>query len=436
MPRARPATRRRAGGGTDAIPPPGLPWRRMHPHPNAASTRPATARGNWHALIAMLWLVGFSMRVTLLAIPPVIPQLQPALRLSQAEVGLLAGLPTLLFAIVAIPGAALIARIGIRRTILVALAVIAVAGAARAGAGGAFGLFAATVVMSVGIAVLQPALPPLVRGWAPGHVSAATAVYSNGMLGSEAITAALTLPVILPLLGGSWRASLAFWSLPVVLAGALFLLYQRRDAESVAAPAPAARWWPDWRDGRMWKLGLVTGGGSAMYYAVNGFLPGFLEHAGTSALITPALAAVNLGQIPPTIVLLFGARRVGLSRGTYIVLGLVAAAAAVGIVTTHGVALVACCAIIGMCCGSTITLGLALPALLGDAGDVHRLAGAMLAVGYLFATVVPIVGGIAWDATGIAESAFIPVIVSGILVAGIGALLRPARAAAKSADVE
>lgn len=375
-------------------------------------------------MVVVLWLVGFSMRVTLLAIPPVIPQLQPALGLSQAGIGLLAGLPTLLFALVAIPGAALIARIGIRRTILAGLAVIAVAGAARAAAGGATSLFAATVVMSAGIAILQPAMPPLVRTWAPRHVSAATAVYSNGLLGSEGITAALTLPVILPMLGGSWRSSLVFWSLPVVLAGALFLLRRQRPGTPAAAPPPAARWWPDWRDPRMWKLGLVTGGGSAMYYAVNGFLPGFLQHAGAAALITPALAAVNLGQIPPTIALLFGAKRIGLSRVTYIVLGVAAAAAALGILLTHGAVLVTCCAVLGMCCGSTITLGLALPALLAPAEDVHRLAGAMLAVGYLFATIVPIVGGIAWDMTGHASAPFIPVIVSGLLVALIGALLR------------
>src|SRR5699024_6137476 len=146
------------------------------------------------------------------------------------------------------------------------------------------------------------------------------------------------------------------------------------------APLPGRRWWPNLRDPLMWKLGLVTGGGSAMYFAVNSFLPVLLTQRGHAGLIAAALAAINLGQIPPTLILMAGARRMGLSKLSYVLIGLVAAAASVGILATHGTLLVICSGVIGFCGGFTITLGLALPALLAPAEDVHRLAGAMLAV--------------------------------------------------------
>ena len=62
-------------------------------------------------------------------------------------------------------------------------------------------LFGATFLMGVGIAVMQPALPAIVRDWVPRRVALGTAVYSNALLVGEAISASLTIPVVLPLVG-------------------------------------------------------------------------------------------------------------------------------------------------------------------------------------------------------------------------------------------
>ena len=52
-------------------------------------------------------------------------------------------------------------------------------------------------------------MPALVRQWAPRRISFATAVYTNGLLAGEVFPVLLTLPVVLPLAGGSWRLDLA-----------------------------------------------------------------------------------------------------------------------------------------------------------------------------------------------------------------------------------
>jgi hypothetical protein len=74
-----------------------------------------------------------------------------------------------------------------------------------------------TVLMGVGIAIYQPALPSLVSVWLPTRVGPATAVYVNGLLVGETLSAGLTLPVILPLVRGRWTRSLAVWALPILL---------------------------------------------------------------------------------------------------------------------------------------------------------------------------------------------------------------------------
>jgi len=43
--------------------------------------------------------------------------------------------------------------------------------------------------MCLGIAIMQPALPPLVRMWAPTRIGFATALYTNGLLIGEVIPA-------------------------------------------------------------------------------------------------------------------------------------------------------------------------------------------------------------------------------------------------------
>ena len=71
--------------------------------------------------LALLWLGGVDLRVTVLAIPPVIPAIHHDLGLDEKGVSVLTGLPILLLAAAAIPGAVLIARLGARGALVTGL---------------------------------------------------------------------------------------------------------------------------------------------------------------------------------------------------------------------------------------------------------------------------------------------------------------------------
>ena len=64
------------------------------------------------ACIALLWLAGNGLRMTILAVPPLIPLIHDEFQMSETEVGTLASLPVVLFACAAVPGSMLIARFG------------------------------------------------------------------------------------------------------------------------------------------------------------------------------------------------------------------------------------------------------------------------------------------------------------------------------------
>src|SRR3984893_15658495 len=156
--------------------------------------------------LLLLLLGGIDLRLTMLAVPPLIPLIHRELHLDEKAVGALVSLPVLLLAIAAVPGSLLIAKLGVRGALLAGLGFVAVFGGLRGFGPSTSVLFGAPFLMGVGVAVSQPAFPSLVREWFPRKIAIATAVYSTGFLVGETIPTGLTTPVgILPLAHGDWR---------------------------------------------------------------------------------------------------------------------------------------------------------------------------------------------------------------------------------------
>src|SRR6185437_4909723 len=132
--------------------------------------------GSSYRALFLLWLAGNGLRLTILAVPPILALIIQDLKLSGTEVGILNGIPVLLFALVAVPGSLLIARVGAVPALIIGLLIAAAGSALRGLAYNTLVLYAATVVMAAGIAVMQPALPPTVRQWVPKKIGFATAV--------------------------------------------------------------------------------------------------------------------------------------------------------------------------------------------------------------------------------------------------------------------
>jgi CP family cyanate transporter-like MFS transporter len=134
------------------------------------------------ASLFLLWTCGASLRLTVWAVTPVISIIQQDLHLSGTEVGLLYGVPVILFAIAATPGSTLIARFGVRSTLLTGLAIAAIGGALRGVTSNAWQLYLTSIVMSSGIAIMQPVMAAAVRAWIPERATFGTAVYTNGLM--------------------------------------------------------------------------------------------------------------------------------------------------------------------------------------------------------------------------------------------------------------
>src|SRR6185295_12633398 len=219
-------------------------------------------------LFALLGVAAMAMRIPILAVPPVLPLIHDDLHMSEAEIGALVGLPLALFALAAVPGSLLVARFGAYTTLVVGALIAALASGARGLAIGAWSLYLASVITGFGVAIMQPALPRLVREWVPERIGLGTAVVTNGMLLGALTPIALTYTLVMPLVANSWRINFVVWAAPgllitIILATAFPLLPR---AERAASKAPD-RWWPDWKSPLIWMLGFTFGCNNSIYYA-------------------------------------------------------------------------------------------------------------------------------------------------------------------------
>lgn len=360
--------------------------------------------------IALLWLAGNALRLSILAVPPVLALVQSDLHLTGTQVGILTSLPVVLFAIAALPGSLLIARFGALTALTVGTLIAAFGGALRGFAPNVWVLYGSTIIMGAGVAFMQPSLPPLVREWLPKRINFGSAVFTNGLLFGEIFPVALTVPLILPMFDGSWRGGMAFWSIPMA-AIAVVVWWFAPKAHAATSSAPV-RWWPDWGDSLTWRLGFMMIGANAVYFGVNTFIPGYLTFVGKQDFISVALTALNVGQIPVSVLLLMFARQTERKVWPFVAFGLIELFSLLGLVMTTEWGAVVFAALLGFSASGVLVLCLALPAILCAREDVGRLAAAMFCIGYGCAVVLTVLGGAVWDATGDARFAFLPIAVS------------------------
>jgi CP family cyanate transporter-like MFS transporter len=366
------------------------------------------------------------LRLTVLAVPPVVPLLHADLHLSETDIGWLSSLPPMLFAIAAVPGSLLIARFGMVPALLVGLLLNAFGGAARGAIADATSLYAATIVMGAGVSIMQTVMPALVRAWFPRRIGLATSVYTNGLLVGEVIPVGLTIPLVLPLLHGSWRLDFVVWSIPVLATALLFAFFAPRGSTVKSATVPNRRWWPDWRDPLIWRLGLILGSVNSTYFVTNAFLPDYVTAAGRPDLVSAALTALNIGQLPASFLMLPLAERLVTRPWAYVITGSLSFLSVAAMMLSSGLWIVFWAGMLGFAGTPTLIMALALPSILSAPDDVHRSTAGMFTISYSCAMLMSVFVGWLWDVTRLPVAAFTPIALCGLVIVALSSTVKHA----------
>lgn len=398
----------------------------------------ATSLGATIGIFALVLLIGVNLRTPLLSVPPLLALIRADLHLTYSATGLLTALPSLLMGLGAWPAGRIAGRIGGRLSVSLGLGLALLGTVARGAWPNVIALYICTAALSAGVALAQTSIPLLARQWFPARIGMVSAIYTDGLTLGETLGASVTAPLMRAWFGANaWPAALLMWAVPLTLTLLLWLWLAPpapalRDAgvSGVAAIGSDAsqRRQVTSRSVSPWMIGAIMGGGSVVYFGMNGWIAPYNEAMRANGMTPIALFALNAAQLPICIGLTPLAQRLAGKRWPFVAAGCVSLLAVAGWLLTPPTLEPLWGALIGGASAAVFTLAIALPAIFGRGAHVARLTGASLGISYTATFVGPFIGGVLWDNFHLPWLAFAPVLAAALALIGSAALLpdRPA----------
>lgn len=263
----------------------------------------------WLLLVGIA-LVAVNFRGPLVAIAPVIGEIEADLGLSPTAAGLLTSLPVLCFALGTPIAAWTIRLTGAERAVAVSL-IGALAGTIIRSGGTTAAAFAGTIVIGLAIAIGNVVLPVVIRrDVPPERAQLVTGVYAAMMNIGSLATALLTAPLAEAI---GWQLAILSWSAFMIVALVVWGIHLRfvtienaeaREEEVLAVtgslPAVDAeattRARSAWRNPMTWLLAAAFAAQSFSFYGLTAWLPSLLaDEFGLSPV--EAGAAASLFQL-------------------------------------------------------------------------------------------------------------------------------------------
>jgi CP family cyanate transporter-like MFS transporter len=384
----------------------------------------------WVAVVAALVLVGTALRPQALIIGPLVGDVQAELGMSHGVAGLLGTIPVLCMGLLAPIGPVLAASVGPKVATTICVALVAVFGVARAFLPESFSVLLATVGVGVGMAVVGPILPMIVRARLPNHPAAGTGAYVIGFVLGGTITAAAAVPLADAF--GGWRASFAIVSAAAFVSLAAWIWLMPRDAGH-RRTAPALPKLP-WRRPSAWLLGAIFGSQSILFYGCITWLASVFVERGWGAADAGSLIALLTGVgLVSTLAVPVLADRIGTRRSQLTIAALLSVVGVLVIALTPGerpgsLVSFGATAMLGLGIGAYFPLALTLPVdVAGDAGDAASISALMLLVGYVLAATAPVVLGVVRDATGTFDAVIWILVALAAAMVPLALALNPAR---------
>jgi CP family cyanate transporter-like MFS transporter len=348
-------------------------------------------------LLVALFLAALALRPQLVGAGPLIPSVQGDLGVSHTVAGLLGTIPVLCMGLFAPPAAFLSGRIGSRRALTLALALIGCFGIARAVAPGIVAVLLLTFPVGIGMGLAGAMLPVAVKEGFGHRPSFATGVYTAGMTIGSAVAAAVAVPLAHALDG--WRSPLLVFSAVAAALVVVWLWLTRGEPAHVRTETRPLRL--PLRTPLGWHLVAAFFFMSSVFYGINAWLPdAYVEHGWSQSSAGGLLAVMNAVTIPVGFAVAWAADHWGTRRVWLAAAASMQLAALVGIRLLPGSGW-GWAVLLGVGIGPLFPLTMTLPL---DAADdprtVAALAGMMLGIGYTLSAGSPLALGAVRDLAG------------------------------------
>ncbi|WP_431225209.1 CynX/NimT family MFS transporter [Serratia sp. L9] len=234
-------------------------------------------------LLVGIMLVAANLRAPLTSVGPLLEQIQQQLMLSATAAGLLSSLPLILFAVLSPLTPSIARRIGIERTLGLALLMLVAGIVLRSQTWNGM-LWVGSVLIGSAIAFANVVLPTLVKRDFPHRATAMISAYAAVMSLVAAMASGMSVPLAV-LNDNGWRFSLLCWSLPAFIALVIWLPQLRQRSIPLARtanPIAAETFRSPWSSALGWQVALFMGLQSITFYTIIGWFSAFAASHGTS----------------------------------------------------------------------------------------------------------------------------------------------------------
>ncbi len=355
-----------------------------------------TASSLW--LGAGLIVISFTLRPAIVSVSPLLREIQRSYGLSGAGAGLLSTLPLVCFGVLAPLAPRLVHRLGSGVVLLGCLATL-LAGTLIRSLPSLADLFAGTVLIGAGVAIANVLMPGIVKESFATRVGVMTGLYTMTLTAGSAVAAGVTVPLYRGL-GHNWHLAIGVWALPVVVAIGLWWPSRSLGRRTSSSP-PRGRVQGLWRSPVAWALTAFMGLQSLEFYAIATWLPTIFRDRGTGSetagLLLALVSVVGMcgSLIAPWVANTMANQRLVVATGV----GTMGVGVA-GLLFDPRHLDVLWAALVGWGQGSSIGLALMMMVVRArNRDEAMALSGMAQGVGYLIASVGPVLIGTLFDAT-------------------------------------
>lgn len=352
---------------------------------------------NMGLMISVL-LVALNLRPSMAAVGPLLVAIRLDVPLGFGTASLLTMLPVMAMGLAMFFGMGIARYLGSYRSIMLSLALIGLATLARLFLDSAAELIFSAVLAGLGIALIQALMPALIKSRFKADVSLYMGLYVTAIMGGAALAASFS-PLVMSS-SGSWRVGLAVWSLLALLA-MCFWFAQRHVLQSDASIAAGHRQ-TFFHMPRAWMLGIFFGLGTASYTCVLAWLaPYYLENGWGEQGAGLLLGFLTLMEVVSGLLVPALANRSRDKRVALVVLLILMMTGFAGLILMpQQLGLLWAC-LLGLGIGGLFPMSLIVSM---DHCDDPQQAGSLTAfvqgVGYLIASLSPLLAGVIRDLTG------------------------------------